>query len=78
MRLFEYVDKISFIRKALEERTVYLFSPHLTEQEVHKCYSSSVVFFNGWEKLIETLKGRFSLECKVGIFPCASTQLVEG
>lgn len=76
MRLFEYVDKIPFIHDALEERTVYLFSPHLTEQQVHKCYSSSVIFFDEWGKLIEHLRDRFSPECKVGIFPCASTQLI--
>ena len=76
MRLFEYVDEVAFIRNALEGRTVYLFSPHLNEQEVHKCYSSSVVFFDEWEELIETLRRRFSLKCKVGIFPCASTQLI--
>ncbi len=76
MRLFEYVDEIPFIRDSVQERKVYLFSPYLTEGQVHKCYSSSVIFFDEWEKLIENLIEGFSFECKVGIFPCASIQLI--
>ncbi len=75
MRLFEYIDKLSSVQKAVENRTVYLFSPYLTSQEAHKCYSSSVLFFREWGKLIENLKQRFSHRCKIGIFPCASIQL---
>jgi len=76
MRLFEYVDKVPFIQKAIGDRAVYLFSPYLTSQGVHKYYSSGVLFFNEWENLIENLRQRFAHQCKVGIFPCASVQLV--
>jgi len=75
MRLFEYADKVPFVQEAIEDRTICLFSPYLTSQEVYKYYSSSVLFFNEWSKLIENLKERYSHRCNVAIFPCASIQL---
>jgi len=75
MRLFEYVDRVFYIQRAVKNKAVYIFSPYLTPQEVYKYYSSAVLFFNEWQKLIENLRQRFTHRCKVGIFPCASVQL---
>jgi len=76
MRLFEYVDEVPFVQKAIGDRAIYVFSPYLTSQEVNKYYSSDVLFFSEWENLIDNLKQRFSHRCKVGIFPCSSVQLI--
>lgn len=77
MRLFEYVDKVPFIKKRIQNRTICLFSPYLAHSDVAKYYSSSVLFFNKWGKLIEYLKQKFPHNCRVGVFPHASIQLLE-
>jgi nickel-dependent lactate racemase len=75
MRLYGYHDQSPSIRKAIGDRTLCIFSPNVTSYEVSKYYSSSVLYFKEWEKLIAYLQKRFSRRCKIGIFPCASIQL---
>lgn len=75
MRLHGYHDQSPSIRKAIEDRTLCIFSPNVTSYEVSKYYSPSVLYFKEWKKLIAFLQKRFLDRCKVGIFPCASIQL---
>jgi nickel-dependent lactate racemase len=75
MRLYQHHDEFPAVQKALKDRTLCIFSPNLTPQEVNKYYSSKVRFFKEWGGLVEYLKERFADKCKIGIFPCASIQL---
>lgn len=59
----------------LEGRQMIVFAPGVGEQEFYSVFSSSYLFYQEWQGVIDELRRRHSDECRVGIIPCASLQM---
>lgn len=76
MRLFQYNDNFPWVKKIIKGKKLIIFSPNLSNNEVYKYYTDSVLYFNNWDFLINEIRKKYNRGCNVGIFPCAPLQII--
>jgi len=73
MRLHRKPRKLSF----LQGRELIVYSPNINDAEFRSLYWEGYRMANKWEQVIDYLREKFPVQCKVGVFPCAPLQLVK-
>ncbi|MFQ5559901.1 MAG: lactate racemase domain-containing protein [Nitrospinota bacterium] len=64
-------------RRFLKGRELVFYSPNLNKEEFKKIFWEGYSFFSDKTSLIEYLKERFKLSCRVTVLPYAPTQLLQ-
>ncbi len=81
MRLAEKIDRIPYIRELCKDKTLYIFSPHLSKGDVAQYFDvefecEDLMLFRTWDALLHKFQSRFR-KCRAVVFPCSSIQLAE-
>ena len=59
-------------------RQLIFFSPNISKKGFHKIFWKHYQFFNNWGDVVSIVKSKFSDDCNIGVFPCATLQMVKG